>query len=183
MKQNLKKILKNSSELTGDELSQIQSAILKEFKLPFRIEDQSPDRLFFLLKKENLILAMGALWEVKPVMFDGDEFSFLGVLNVVANEKGKGYGRQVVETMRKYAIEHDKTTFGFCMPKNKGFYEKCGFQIEEKSTQRFVYHKGPEKITNKDGQIIFYQESSDNFMKKVLAQPEKEVSIPTEKLW
>ena len=43
--------------------------------------------------------------------------------------------------------------------------------------------KVPEKITNKDGQIIFYQESSDNFMKKVLAQPEKEVSIPTEKLW
>ncbi|MBI4973215.1 GNAT family N-acetyltransferase [Candidatus Roizmanbacteria bacterium] len=175
--------LKKGSELSIDELAQIKDAIFREFKVPFQIADQSPDRLFFLLKQENKILSMGALWEVKPVSFEGEEFSFFGVLNVVANEKGKGHGRQVVEAMRKYALAHNKTAFGFCMPKNKGFYAKCGFQIEENSTQRFVYAKGTERITNKDGQIIFYQESSDNFMKKVLAQPEKEVSIPTEKLW
>lgn len=176
-------ILKKGSELTYEELDQIKSAIFREFKVSFRIEDQSPDKLFFLLKEQDKILAMGALWKVKPVIFDGQEYSFLAVLNVVANEKGKGYGRQVVDGMRKYAIKQDKTCFGFCMPKNKGFYEKCGFQIEEKSTQRFVYQKGTERITNQDGQIIFYQESSDYFMKKVLAKPEKEVSIPTENLW
>lgn len=176
-------ILKKGTELAEDELTQIKSAIFREFKVPFRIEDQSPDKLFFLLEQENKILAMGALWEVKPVILDGEEFSFLAVLNVMANEKGKGYGKQVVSTMREYLTKNNKTGFGFCMPRTKGFYEKCGFQIEEKSTQRFVYTKGKERITNKDGQIIFYQDSSDNFMKKVLAQPEKEVSIPTENLW
>ena len=176
-------ILKKSSELTENELAQIKDAIFREFKVPFKIEDQSPDKLFFLLKKQNTILAMGALWEVKPVLFDSEVFSFFGVLNVVANEKGKGYGKQVILAMREYLTKNNKTGFGFCMQKNKGFYGKCGFQIEENSTQRFVYQKGDKRITNQDGQIIFYQESSDNFMKKVLAQPEKEVSIPTEKLW
>ena len=176
-------ILKKNSQLTRDELAQIKSALFSEFKVPFKIEDQSPDKLFFLLKKENRILSMGALWEVKPVLFDGEEFSFLSVLNVVANEKGKGYGKQVILVMREYLTKNNKTGFGFCMQKNKGFYEKCGFQIEEKSTQRFVYTKGAERITNKDGQIIFYQESSDNFMKKVRALPDKEASIPTDNLW
>jgi len=176
-------ILKNCSELTADELAQIKEAIFREFKVPFKIEDQSPDKLFFLLKEQREILAMGALWEVKPVIFDGEEFSFSSVLNVVANEKGKGYGKQTVLAMRNSLTKNNKTGFGFCMPKNKGFYEKCGFQIEEKSTQRFIYHKGSERITNKDGQIIFYQDSSDKFMKKVLVNPDKEVSIPTQNLW
>ena len=52
-----------------------------------------------------------------------------------------------------------------------------------KSTQRFVYRKGDKKITNQAGQYIFYQDSSDHFMEKVLANPVKEVSIPTQNLW
>lgn len=176
-------VLKNGADLTDDELSQIKVAIFREFKVSFKIDDQTRDRLFFLLKHNDVILAMGALWEVKPVIFNGEKFSFFGVLNVVANIKGKGYGKQVVTEMREYIISHNFTGFGFCMPKNTAFYEKCGFTIDTVSTQRFVYTKGTERITNRDGQYIFYQDSSDHFMEKVLASPDKEVSIPTQNLW
>lgn len=176
-------VLRNSSELSDDELTQMKEAIFREFKVPFRIQDNPQDTLYFFLKQQNAILAMGALGEVTPVIFNGDEFTFLGVLNVVANEKGKGYGKQVVTAMRESITTQDRTGLGFCFPSNKGFYEKCGFKIEANSTQRFVYRKGIERIINQDGQIIFYQDCSDDFMKKVLANPGKVVTIPTQGLW
>lgn len=176
-------ISKNGSELTEDEYSQIRDSLFREFKITLSSKDQLKDKLFFLLKQENKILAMGGLVEVHPVIFDGREYSFNGFVEIISNEKGKGYGKEVVQTMRKYLVAQDKTGLGFCMIKNKGFYEKCGFKIDTTSTPRFVYQKDGKRIINKDGQIIFYQESSDQFMKKVLADPKKEVSIPTENLW
>ena len=68
------------------------------------------------------------------------------------------------------------------MPKVKEFYQKCGFSVAEGITQRFIYRKDNENITNQDGQIIFYQESSDQMIKHILASPEKEILIPTDGL-
>lgn len=176
-------IVKPGSELEESELSQIKEAIFREFKVPFNINDQAEDRLFFLLKDKDAIIAMGVLWEVKPVIFNEEAFTVYGVLNVVANIKGKGFGKKVVTAMRDYLIKNNLTGIGFCMPKNAGFYEKCGFMINAVSTQRFVYMKGEERITNQDGQYIFYIDGSDKFMEKVLTSPDQEVSIPTENLW
>lgn len=184
MQDKIKLVMKKGTELTTNELFQIKEAIFREFKVLFNsTSDQSKDKSFFLLKKGDFIFAMGALWKVQPVIFNGENFIMYGVLNVVANIKGKGYGKQVVSTMRKYLTSKNFTGFGFCMLKNRGFYEKCGFNINTTSTQRFVYKKGNERITNQDGQIIFHQDSSDGFMKKVLSRSEKEVSIPTQNLW
>jgi len=177
-KASLKLVIKKGINLTEQELSQIKKDILREFKIAFNMDDQAKEKLFFLLKQE-----MGSLWEVKPVIFNGENFSIYGVLNVIANIKGKGYGKRIVTSMIKYLVFHNKTAFGFCMPQNSGFYEKCGFTIDTVSTKRFVYTKGKERITNQDGQVIFYQDASDHFMEKVLAFPDRKVSIPTASLW
>ena len=68
--------------------------------------------------------------------------SILG--GIIANEKGKGYGKQVVVAIREYLIACDTTGLGFCFPKNQGFYEKCGLKVDTHSTQRFVYRNGQE---------------------------------------
>jgi len=138
-KASLKLVIKKGINLTEQELSQIKKDILREFKIAFNMDDQAKEKLFFLLKQENAILAMGSLWEVKPVIFNGENFSIYGVLNVIANIKGKGYGKRIVTSMIKYLVFHNKTAFGFCMPQNSGFYEKCGFTIDTVSTKRFVY--------------------------------------------
>lgn len=180
---NFKMILKNGAELTDSELTQVNEALFREFKVSLPPKDELKDRLFFLLKKNSAVLAMGGLLEVKPVIFDGNKFLIYGFVNVVANIKGKGYGKKIVKAMMNYLADNDKTGLGFCMPKIMGFYEKCGLNINTTSTKRFVYKKGSKRITNQDGQYIFYQDSKVNFMKKVLLSPEKEVSIPTEGLW
>ncbi len=175
--------MKEGSDLTDNELVQINTALFREFKVLLPSKNQLNNKLFFLLKNDDVIFAMGALLEVKHVVFDGKEYTIYGFVNVVAKEKGKGYGRQVVQAMKESLTIHDKTGLGFCMLKNKRFYEKCGFNINTSSTQRFVYRKGTKRITNQDGQIIFYQDSSDGFMKKFLFNTKKEVLIPTQNLW
>ncbi|MBI4097457.1 MAG: GNAT family N-acetyltransferase [Candidatus Levybacteria bacterium] len=176
-------VIKPGVDLSSDELNQIKEALFREFKYLLPPRNQLGNRLFFLLIDKAKILSMGALKKVKPVIFNGEEFSLLGFVSVVANEKGKGYGKQVVMAMRDYLTSNNISGIGFTMPKNRGFYEKCGFSIEVSSTQRFVYKKGNENITNQDGQVIFYLDSSDRFMEKVLANPSETAFIPTDKLW
>lgn len=176
-------VVRYVSDLSDDELIQIKEALLREFKVPFNINDESKDTLFFLLKQKDVTLAMGGLQEVKPVICNDESFVFYGVIHVVATIKGKGYGKRVVSAMKQYLVSHDLTGLGFCMPKNLGFYEKCGFISATTSSQWFVYKKGTERITNQDGQYIFYYDSSDHFMKKVLSNPNKDVFIPTAGLW
>jgi GNAT superfamily N-acetyltransferase len=101
---------------------------------------------------------------------------------VIANEKGKGYGKKVMTAIREYLVACDQTGLGFCWPHNQGFYEKCGFTVETKSTHRFVYHNGEEEQTA-EGQVIFYLDSSERFMEKILAEPCLEISVPDPGIW
>lgn len=175
-------IKKLGSELTSDEVSQINEASLRDFKTQFKIED-AKGKLYFLLIEGEKLIAFGALGEVKSVVFNGENFSIYGVYNVISNAKGKGFGKQVVVEITDYLSSNNLTGLGFCMPHNAGFYKNCGFNIEADSTQRFVYTKDGKSITNLDGQVIFYQDGSDKFMEKVLKNPQEEVSLPTDNLW
>jgi hypothetical protein len=175
--------IKPGSELTESELGQINASLFREFKVPAAPRNDLKNKLFFLFKEEDEILAMGALMKVEPVYFNDEKFTLHGVVEIVANRKGEGYGMQVVTAMRDHLMKNDLIGLGFCMPKVQGFYEKCGFLIDTTSVQRFVYVKDGERITNQDGQLIFYQDSSARFMEKVLTNKDKEVSIPTKDLW
>lgn len=181
MKQQI--IQKRGTELSGEELQQINDAIYREFKAQSLSLEHLQRKIFFLLKKNEAILAMGAVMKVAPVKFDQAVFTIYGVLNIIANEKGQGYGKAVVTAIKKYLLENDMTGIGFCMLKNKPFYEKCGFAVAEHATHQFVHKSDNGEIRNEDGQIIFYVDSSDQFMKKVLSQPNKEVILPTSGLW
>lgn len=183
MEEYKKIAIKPGTELKNEELNQINASLFREFRVSPLSKDDLKERLFFLLMKKDNIIAMGALLKVEPVFFNDEKFTFFAFVNVVANKKGKGYGKQVVSTMRGYPINNDLSGFGFCMPKVQRFYEKCGFIINTQSTKRFIYMKEEESITNQDGQVIFYQDSSDKFMEKILANPSKEVFIPTQNLW
>lgn len=175
--------IKKGSELVENELTQIGDMLLREFKVSLPPENQLVDRVFFLLKENELILAMGALFKVFPVRFNNKEFTLYAFANVVANEKGMGYGKRVVVAMKEYLESHMLTGIGFCMPKNRGFYQKCGFAIDTSSTHRFIYMNGEMKITNSDGQFIFYLDSLDGFMKEVLSHPQLDVLLPCDDLW
>lgn len=175
-------IIKKGSELEQSEIKQMVDALFREFKL--RTDPKTfYDKLFFLYKSGEEILAMAGLWEVKPFIFDGKEYTVHGVVEVIANDKGLGYGKTTMKAIHDYIISNNLTGFGFCRSNVKEFYQKCGFELAEGTTHRFIYRKDGKDITNQDEQIIFYQDGTDEFMKKVLADNSKEVLIPTDGLW
>lgn len=170
-------------QLSAFEKEQINEAVLREFNVGQSPEDEMALRLFFFLKDGEKILAMGALMKTEPVEFNGEIFTLWAFVNVIANQKGVGYGKQVVTSMVEYLHKHDLTGIGFCMPKNRGFYEACGLTINTNETHRFIQHKDGNTFTNQDGQFIFYLDGKDRFMEKVMAYPDIQVNLPALELW
>lgn len=175
-------VIKKGTELTGSESKQMVSALYHEFKL-----DTDPhsfdDKLFFLYKSGEEVVAMAGLWEVTPVVFDGKTYTIHGVVEVIATIKGRRYGSIVMRAMHEHIVKNNLTGLGFCRPEISEFYKKCGFTIAQGATHRFILPKDGTQITNQDGQIIFYQDGSDKFMEHVLADETKPVILPTDGLW
>lgn len=172
------------NELTDQYYSQLSEASQREFQVHLPAKSQMRDRLYFLLveTEAETILASGYLKPIHPVICNQETFSFLNIGGIIANEKGKGYGKQLMRAIRDYLIAHDTIGLGFCFPNNKGFYEKCGLTVEPMAAQRFIYQHGEERWTA-EGQYLLYQDSSDHFLEKVLAQQEHEVIVPDPTIW
>jgi hypothetical protein len=84
---------------------------------------------------------------------------------------------------KSYLKENHKTGVGFTSEKNIEFYKKCGFSTDQESLQRFVHMKDNQKITNKTEDWVFYSNSEDKFMEKVLASPDKDILFPRDPDW
>ncbi len=173
--------IKNGTELQDTELSQMRGSILREFGVEFDGNDLNK-KTFFLLKDVENILAMGGLFEVKPVLFEDQRLKIFGVIEVVSNKKGEGYGKEVMTAIRNWLIENSEIGLGYCMPKNAGFYEKCGFAINTDCGKRFVFKNNGLDIRNQDGQLNFYQDTENGTLEKILSK-NGDIEIPTDKLW
>jgi len=176
-------VVKTGTELSEDEIIQINQAIAGEFKAAPVDKEKLRKTLFFLLVSDRKILAMGGLVPVEPVSFQGELFSIMGIGGIVANEKGKGYGKKVMATIINYLSKYDKTGVGFCTMRNKAFYEKCGLKVNSEGIKRFVFKNGEKAITNEGDDCVIFYEGLDNFMKKVLSVPDQEVILPRKPDW
>ncbi len=172
------------NELTDQYYSQLNEASEREFRMGLPAKTALKDRRYFLLVETETekILASGYLKPIAPVICNQEIFSFLNVGDVIANDKGKGYGKQVMQAIRAYLLAQDVIGLGFCAPHNQGFYEKCGFRVETGATHRVIYRNGEERQTA-GSQYILYQDSSDHFLEHVLAQREYEVFVPDPGIW
>lgn len=176
-------IVKTGKELSVAEIKQINKAKTREFKTPPLDKEQLVQTLFFLLLDNNKILAMGELIPIEPVSFNGELFSIFGFGGIVANEKDKGYGREIMTAIKDHLSKVDKTGVGFCAIRNKGFYEKCGFNVNSYIIKRFVFKKGKETITNKEDDCVIFYEGSDSFIRKASSIPDQEILLPRKPDW
>lgn len=172
------------NELTDHHYTQLDASSQREFQICLPARPELSDRLYFLLleaETEN-ILASGYLKPIFPVVCAQETFSFLNIGGIIANEKGKGYGKQIVIAIREHLISANKIGLGFCFPHNQGFYEKCGLKVDVTPIKRFIYkNEGEEKTA--EGQYIIYQDSSERFMEKVLSRGDQEIFVPDPTIW
>jgi GNAT superfamily N-acetyltransferase len=172
------------NELDDSFYSQLNEASQREFGLLLPARSQIHDRLYFLLVETGteVLLASGYLKPIAPVICDQETFSFLNIGGIIANEKGKGYGKQLMTAIVDHLIAHDTIGLGFCFPRNKGFYEKCGFTVKTRYTHRFIYRKGSERLTA-EGQFLLYLDRSDHFLEQILTRGVHEVWVPDPTIW
>ena len=172
------------NELDDHFYTQINEASQREFRLRLPAKPQAHDRLYFLVVETETekLLASGFLKPISPVICNLGTFSFFNIAGIISNEKGKGYGKQLMSAIRDHLTAHDTIGLGFCFPRNQRFYEKCGLTVETRFTHRFIYRNGQQRLTA-EGQFLLYQDRNDHFLEQVLAQGEDEVWVPDPTIW
>lgn len=176
-------VIKKGEELTPEEFDQLNTASIREFNSDLHSITNLSERTVFLLSENGRLFAQGQIIPIEPVKCGNKTFSLSGIGGIISHEKGKGFGKQIMSTIKQYLISHDKTGIGFCMPKNRGFYEACGFTVNEFLTPHLVYYENNKKITEKDGQYVFYHESSDRFVTHILSHPDSDIILPIPPAW
>lgn len=176
--------IKPGSRLTTEEILEIDEAKNREWGIPpMRLNDIETSIFFLLRDEQNYLLALGQTSIIPPLEFNKEVFNILGVGGIIANIKGKGYGTELVHGIIEYLNKNNKTGVGFCDDKLGDFYNKCGFVVVKDLAKRFVYYENGKKIINTNEKNVFYHESRDNFLKKVLENPDMEVILSHEPNW
>ena len=176
--------IKPGKELTQHEIDQINQAKSREWNEPSMGDEQKKISLFFLLKdSQNHILAQGQLLTINNVIFNHKTFDIYGIGGIIANQKGQGYGKQLMLAIREFLNKEGKSGIGFTGLNIIGFYQKCGFTPDFTSLKCFVHLDKDKKITNTTEDCIFYEDSADKFMQQVLAHPEEEIYLPRDPDW
>ena len=145
--------------------------IKEERKVPF-----TDEILFILNNKDKKILAVGCLFQIQAKLL-GKLYVIQGIGNIVAVEKGKWYGKMLMQEIHAYLKKDKLTGVGFCSPTNTIFYQKCNFLIQKNSIHRFVNDSGTGWQPDADEDILYF-EGNDNFMKIFLSHPKAKVYIP-----
>ena len=90
--------------------------------------------------------AEGILVGAAVVRWNEDESSEILYIAVIAEERGKGYGKQILATLQAELPMHGRALLvgtANSSLENIAFYQKCGFRLFEVRRDYFVYIQPP----------------------------------------
>jgi hypothetical protein len=145
--------------------------IKEERKVPFNEET-----LFIIHDKQEKIMAVGCLFPIEA-KFLKRFYTIQGIWNIVSIQKGKWYGKILMQAIYSYLKKKKITGLWFCSPTNTAFYKKCNFLIQNNRIDRFINTSGIGRQPPADEDIL-YREGKDQFIKKFLSHPKAKVYIP-----
>ena len=139
------------TEMLGKEMPQgtidfmVQNRIREYGENTKDFENNEKESIFFFLKDGDSIKAFGML---KPVTlsYDSKKYHIMGIGNIIAVEKSKGYGTILMNHIRNYLENSEYIGMGNTHSNNFNFYEKCGFIFIPNLIEKIVYidEKGKE---------------------------------------
>ena len=83
--------------------------------------------IFFFVKDKGKIVSFGMLKPIK-MNYLGKSYNIFGIGNILSINKGKGYGKILIQSMVDYLKKKGKTGLGFCGKYNVKFYKKAGLK-------------------------------------------------------
>lgn len=174
--------VKQGLDLTKEELKLINLYREREFGSNAKINPHTNAKegasLFFMLKDQtNEILAFGKVEELS-INFQNADYGVLCFSTVVSTQKGRGYGRLLVEELKKFASAKGKTLIGFCETQLLPFYRKCGLKILSVDENNFVYVDSQGNIIPNivPGEVVYFN-AGDDIMNKIISASDKTVKI------
>lgn len=117
---------------------------------------------FFFLKSGGEVKAFGML---KPVSlyFEDKQYQIVGIANVIALEKSKGFGSALMQKITEYLEEKNLVGLGNTHRDNFEFYNKCGYRFIPGLVGRFVYintNGEEERTETQDYEMFIYDKNN-----------------------
>ena len=175
--------IKQGKDITKLEVDLINKARSLEFNSTSLINpkpvNEDWEKKYFLLKDQNAkTLAFAMLLEIE-VEFKRVRHSILGLSNLIAINKGKGYGKILIFKMKKYIKKSGLTCIGFCNKKITGFYKKCGFGVIVDGCSKTLYKdiKGNFQSDRFGGGDLIYIKGGDGLVRQILDNPKENLII------
>jgi GNAT superfamily N-acetyltransferase len=125
---------------------------------------------FFLVKDKSKVVTWCFL---RPVEMNYEDKKYnvlaLGGVMTLKEEKGKGYGKFLIQNIAKWLKKKGKTGIGFCGKKVENFYEKAGLKIKKKFSHRIEMEnpKTKKRIADPDICSAIYIEGKNKFISKL----------------
>lgn len=97
---------------------------------------------------------------------------------ITAKVPGQGYGKLVMNEIKRHVEETGQTAIGFCASDLLPFYRACNCQILQPEDNNFVYVDGNGQIIPNivPGEVVYYS-GRDKIIKKIFASSNKVVRI------
>jgi len=113
----------------------------------------------FLLDTDKNILSVIRVNYDFALEISGTRLSFAEAVGLVAAQKKKGYGAQLVQYFRDYVIKNNIETIGFCHQELRPFYEKCHLEILYDKGKAIKESIGSEWVNAEDDDILIFNVS------------------------
>src|SRR5688572_28971951 len=158
-----KGVIKLGKDLTKEELDLINFHRQKAFGHddPYTPSPENKDwNNVFVLVKDDLgeLLSFGRLHSIELRLSSGEMREVYCFASVVSTKQKMGYGKLVMDEIKKYVEETGITVIGFCETDLIPFYRKCGYQVLSPEDNQFVYvdEKGDIIPGIVPGEVIYY---------------------------
>lgn len=110
---------------------------------------------FFVVYNNKKIVSTGRLRKV-TIRFQNKKYSIQGIADIASLVKNKGYGTILMKAMRNYLKKNNQVGIGFCSQEVTPFYLKCGFEVTNQLTKRFIYKNKDKKAIKNKGNVLYF---------------------------
>lgn len=120
----------------------------EQFKTKFK-----KSAFHFLYEKDTVVALLRVndefFFRNKDIVYNIPEL--VGLISLVP---GKGFGKELLARLKESLLEEDRECLGFCFENNRGFYEKCGFEVFEGKAKYFLEQDKGKWVSSEDDDVL-----------------------------
>lgn len=169
-------------DLTLGELDIINQNRVLEFGAKKMLDPKTnvkdAEDFFYLIEEGGEIKAFVRLGKEK-FRYLGEDFEMWSFSTLVAIEKKKGYGRELLNELRKFSVDNGVSIVGFCLADLKEYYLKNDWGILNSEDNQYYYIDGAGKQVPREyapGEVV-YLNGADDFFGKLRSSDDKKVGL------